>query len=179
MNRLTPIAILAAALTLAGCLVSDDPLFDSASGSAAPLAPGRYQACAEPVEEEPDCQLLGVSLRDDGAYEFLAQEEDIVVARFYAMGGPDYVVQFADDDGEGYRYFWAQAKADTMKLVMIWCEELPASLRESMKRDGLIAQEEGSTTCKALKPEAAVLAAAAYRDGAATPDSLLKLSPAP
>lgn len=179
MIILKPIAILAAALTLAGCLVSDEPLFDAASASAAPLASGRYQACAEPVEEEPDCQPLGVSLRDDGAYEFQAPEDDVVVARFQAMGGPDYVVQFADDDGESYRYFWAQTKDDALTLVMIWCEELPAALRDAMKRDGLIAQEEGSSTCKALKPEAAVMAAAAYRDGAAKPDSLLKLSPAP
>lgn len=179
MMRFKPLAILAATLALAGCLVSDDPLFDAASGAAAPLAPGRYQACAEPAEDEPDCQRIAVSLRDDGAYEFLAPDEDLIVARFHPMGGPDYVVQFADDDGEGYRYFWAHAKAETMKLVMIWCEELPAALRETMKRDGLIAQEEASSTCKALRPEAAVMAAAAYRDGAATPDSFLMLSPAP
>lgn len=179
MTTLKPLAILAAMLTLAGCLVSDEPLFDAASASAAPLTSGRYVACAEPVEEEPDCQPLGVSLRDDGAYEFEAPDDDVIIARFRAIGGPDYVVQFAEDDGEGYRYFWAQTKDETMTLVMIWCEELPADLRESMKQDGLIAQEEASSTCTALKPEAAVLAAAAYRDGAATPDSLLKLSPAP
>jgi hypothetical protein len=179
MKYLGPFAIAAAAIALAGCLVSDHPLFDAASGSAAPLAPGRYQACAEPVEEEPDCQTLAVSLRDDGAYEFLAQEGDLLVVRFHAVGGPDYVVQFAEDDGEGFRYFWGRAKDETMKLVMIWCEELPAELRETMKRDGLIVHEDGSSTCKALKPEAAIAAAAAYRDGVATPDSLLKLSPAP
>ncbi|MDZ7628874.1 MAG: hypothetical protein U5J99_10780 [Parvularculaceae bacterium] len=180
MECFKPLTIFAAGLALAGCLVSDEPLFDGAGVSAAPLASGRYEACAEPIETDgPDCQMIDITQRDDGAYEFLAQDDDLIFARFHAISGPDYVVQFADDEGENYRYFWGQAKADTMTLVMIWCEELPANLRDAMKRDGLIAQEEGSSTCEALKPEAAILAAQAYRDGAATPDSSLKLTPAP
>ncbi len=179
MGRLRISALLAAALALAGCLVSDEPLFDAVTGADAPLAAGRYLACAEPLEEDADCQSLDLTLRDDGAYEFLAQDEEPLIVRFHAIGGSDYVVQFAEDDGEGFRYFWGQMNAGTMKLVMIWCEELPSDLRDRMKRDGLIAQEEGGSTCKALKPEAAVMAAGAYRDGAATSDSLLKLSPAP
>lgn len=180
MKRFKPLSILAAALALAGCLVSDEPLFDGASDSAAPLPGGRYQACAEPVESEgPDCQLIDISQRADGAYDFLAQDDDLIVARFHAIGGPDYVVQFADGEGENYRYFWGQAKAEAMRLVMIWCEELPAGLRDAMKSEGLITQEEGSSTCTALKPEAAVKAAQAYRDGDATPDSSVTLTPAP
>lgn len=180
MKSLKLLAISATGLALAGCLVSDEPLFDITTGSAAPLASGRYQACSEPPDaDEPECQVIAVTKRDDGAYEFLVEETDVLAVRFHAMGGADYAAQFADDDDEGYQYYWAQAAGETLSFAMIWCEDLPADLRAAMKTDGLIAYKEGDATCTALKAEAVVKAAMAYRDGAAKPDSVLRLTPAP
>lgn len=178
--RMSRLVAIAAAFALGGCLVSDEPLFDLATGSAAPIAPGRYEACSEPPDaDEPECQFISVKKRDDGAYEFLVEETDSIVVRFHAMGGADYAAQFADDDGDGYQYYWAQTESDTLALAMIWCENLPAVLRAVMKKDGLIAYEEGASTCTALAADAVIKSAEAYRDGAATPDSVLRLTPAP
>lgn len=172
------LAIGAAAIALGGCLVSDEPMFDAQSASAAALASGRYNACSEPPDEdEPECQVIGVTKKDDGSYEFLVEETDRIGVRFLALAGGDYAAQFADDDGEGYYYFWAKAAGDTLSLAMIWCDDLPEELRQEMKRGGLINVDERGSTCTALKPEAAAMAAAAYRDGAATPESVLRLTP--
>lgn len=180
MKSFSQLATAVAGLALGGCLVSDEPLFDAATGSASPLASGRYEACSEPLgDSETECQFIAVTKRDDGAFEFLVEETDTIAVRFHAMGGADYAAQFADDDGDGFQYYWAQAAGETLALAMIWCEDLPTELRAAMRRDGLIAYDDGDSTCTALKPEAVVKAAAAYRDGAAKPDSVLRLTPAP
>jgi hypothetical protein len=173
------LAIAAAAVGLSGCLVSNDPLFGAETASATPIASGRYNACTEPPEDNDPCQVIGVTQQDDGSYEFLVEDSDRIAVRFHALGGDHYAAQFADDDGDGYFYFWAQTAGDTLSLVMIWCADLPAALRETMKKDGLIDFSEGSGECTALRPEAVAAAAAAYRDGAAKSDSVLKLTPAP
>lgn len=178
MNSVKSLAIAAAAAMLGGCLVSDGPLFDADGASAAPIAAGRYEACSEPPDnDEPECQVIGVTRLDDGSYEFLVEETDRIGVRFHALAGGDYAAQFADDDGEGYYYFWAKTVGETLTLAMIWCDDLPEELRQEMKDDGLIDVDERGSTCTALRPEAAVAAAAAYRDGAATPESVLRLTP--
>ncbi len=170
------LAIAGAGIALGGCLVSDEPLFDAETGSAPALASGRYQACSEPAEtEEPDCQTISVQRRDDGAYEFVVEETDTILVRFHAMGGADYAAQFADDEGDGYQYYWAQKSGEALRLAMIWCAALPDELRAAMRTDGLIAYKDGESTCTALTAEAVVKAAGAYRDGAAKSDSVLRL----
>lgn len=181
MRKLKFALACAAGLLLAGCLVSDAPMFDVGSGSAAALQSGRYQACTSPPEDEgEDCQTLSVDRRPDGAYEFQVigeDDEDVIVVRFHEVDQATYAVQFADDDGDGFQYYWARRDGEALLLAMIWCEDFPAEMREAMKEGGLIEQSGDSSTCTALKPEAVVAAAKAYRDGAVTSDSLLRLTP--
>lgn len=180
MRKLKLALACAAGLLLAGCLVSDAPMFDAGSGSAAALQPGRYLACTVPPEDDgEDCQALSVERRQDGAYEFQVEDEDRIVVRFHALDEANYAAQFADDDSDGYQYYWARRDAEALLLAMIWCEDFPTELREAMKVGGLIVQSGDSSTCTALKPEAVVAAAKAYRDGAVTSDSLLRLTPVP
>jgi hypothetical protein len=170
----------AAAAMLSGCLVSDAPMFDAASASAAPLQPGRYEACSEPPEpEDGDCQLLDVRRREDGAYEFQVAQEDQIVVRFHEVDAATYAAQFEDDDGDGYQYYWARRDGETLLLAMIWCEDFPPKMRDAMKADGLIAQEGDSSTCTALKREAVVAAVKAYRDGVVVSDDGVRLTPSP
>ena len=168
----------AAGLLLAGCLVSEAPMFDAANGSAAPFDAGRYEACSVPPEDDgEDCQVLNVGRRDDGAYEFQVDDEDRIVVRFHEYEPASYAVQFADDDGDGFQYYWARRDGEALLLAMIWCEEFSPELREAMLADGLIGREGDSSTCIALKPEAVIAAARAYRDGAAVSDSVLRITP--
>jgi len=177
MRRPRLIIAAAGGLMLAGCLVSDDPLFDAETGSAAPMQSGRHKACSAPSNgETPECDLVDVTRRDDGAYDFFIDETDQIVVRFHEIDAVTYAAQFEDDDGDGFQYYWAAREGDTLSLAMIWCEDLPESLRNAMRDDGLIAFEEGGSTCTALKPEAVVRAAGAYRDGLATPDSAVRLT---
>lgn len=177
MRALTMLSMLTAASLLSGCLVSDEPMFDAATGSASPLQSGRYKACSAPKDgEAPECDILDVTRRDDGAYDFFIEETDQLVVRFHQIDAVTYAAQFDDDDGAGYQYYWAAREGDALSLVMIWCEDLPADLRHSMREEGLIAFEDDASTCTALKPEAAVRAAIAYRDGLATSDSAVRLT---
>jgi hypothetical protein len=170
-------AAMAIAMLLAGCLVSDEPMFDAASASAAPLQPGRYEACSIPPDDEgDDCQFLSVGRRDDGAYDFQVEAEDKIVVRFHEIDASTYAAQFEDDDGDGYQYYWARRDGGALLLAMIWCEDFSPEMRETMIADGLIEQEGGSSTCTALKPDAVILAAKAYRDGLVKGDEVLRLT---
>ncbi len=168
----------AVGLLLAGCLVSDKPMFDAASGSASPFVSGRYEACTVPPEADgEDCQILDIERRDDGAYGFQVDAEDRIVVRFHEFDPANYAVQFEDDDSDGFQYYWARRDGDALLLAMIWCEDFPAGMREAMLSDGLISREGDSSTCTALKPEAVVAAAKAYRDGVVASDSVLRIVP--
>jgi hypothetical protein len=178
MDKLKFGSAVAAGLLLAGCLVSDKPMFDAASGSASPFESGRYEACSDPPEADgEDCQILDIERREDGAYDFQVDAEDRIVVRFHQFDPANYAVQFEDDQSDGYQYYWARRDGDALLLAMIWCEDFPAALRDAMLSGGLISREGDSSTCTALKPEAVVVAAKAYRDGAVVSDSILRIVP--
>ena len=168
----------AAGLLLSGCLVSEQPMFVAASGSAAPFEQGRYEACSVPPEDDAgDCEILTVERRDDGAYGFQVDAEDRIIVRFHEYEPANYAVQFEDDDGEGFQYYWARRDGDALLLAMIWCEDFPAAMRDGMLADGLIGREGDSSTCTALRPEAVIAAAKAYGDGSVMSDSVLRIAP--
>ncbi len=177
MSNLKFGAALATALLLAGCFVSDEPMFRPADASAAPLQPGRYEACNVPLQgEDDDCQQMDVAWPGDGSYRLQIVDEDPVVARFHEIDATGYAVQIENEDGDGYQYYWARREANGILLAMIWCDELDAAMRDKMKADGLITKEEGSSTCTVLKRDAIIIAAKAYADGAVTGESAVRLT---
>ncbi len=170
-------AAVAAALSLAGCLVSETPLLTALNATATPIAPGQYDACSHSAEKETsDCNSLSVELGEGGDYAFLV-EEDRIGARFLSIGGDDYALQMADDDGEGYHYYWARRDGGGMSFVMIWCEDLPAALVDAMIANASIEADEQRQTCTAKSLAAVVDAAKAYAAGEAVADEQLTLTP--
>ncbi|MFN3959658.1 MAG: hypothetical protein ACK4NP_07075 [Parvularculaceae bacterium] len=170
-------AAAAGALLLAGCFVSDAPMFDASAASAAPLQPGLYDACSVPPENDgEDCQKIDVVWRKDGSYQFQIADENPIIARFHEIDGTSYAAQFEDDDGDGYQYYWARREPQGLLLAMIWCDDLPVAMRDTMKADGLIENEKGDSTCTVLKREAVIMAAQAYTEGSVAGDSAVRLT---
>lgn len=177
MSNLKFGAAATAALLLAGCFVSEEPMFDAASASAAPLQPGRYEACNVPPQgDDDDCQQMDVAWPGDGSYRFQIVDENPVVLRFHEIDATTYAAQIENEDGDGYQYYWARREAGGILLAMIWCDELDGAMRDKMKADGLITKEEGSSTCTVLKSDAIIIAAKAYADGSVASDSAVRLT---
>lgn len=167
----------AAALLLAGCLVSESALLTAENATATPIAPGLYDACSQANgAEASDCNLLAVELAVGGDYAFRV-DDDRISARFLSIGDDDYALQMADDDDEGYQYYWAHRDGEGLSLVMIWCEDLPAKLVDEMIANGSIEADEKRQTCTAKTIAAVVDAAKAYATGAAVSDEKLMLTP--
>ncbi len=171
------LAAVAAALLLASCLVSETPLLTAGNATATPIAPGLFDACSQSSgNEASDCNSLSIELGVGGDYAFLI-EDDRIGARFLSIGGDDYALQMADDDDDGYQYYWARRDGAGIRFVMIWCEDLPAALVDRLIAEGAIDADEKRQTCTARSLSAVVEAAKAYATGAAASDELLTLTP--
>ena len=180
MSRFARIAgVIAGASLLAGCLVSDDPLFDETNATATPLAAGAYDACSVPADGDDDCNVVTVTKEESGRYLLsVADEDDVIEARFIDMGGGDYAAQLDDGDGEGYQYYWAHGTGDNFDFVMMWCADLPRALVDGLVASGGIEADEDYSTCAVRTADAVLAAAKAYAGGEATGDSVLRMIPA-
>ena len=178
MFRLTRLAgLCAGAGLLAGCLVSDGPLFNETNAAATPLAAAKYDGCSEPADGEEDCNVVTVTLEAGGRYLF-AVEDDVIEARFREIGNSDYSVQMDDGDGEGYQYYWGRVEGDTFSLVMMWCGDLPRALVDRLVGEGGIEVDEDYSTCTVKTADAVDAAARSYALVETTSDSVLRMTPA-
>ena len=170
-----------AALGLGGCLVSEEPVLDAASGSARPLPPGDYVSCPLDPEKDDDCQALSVADGGGGLYKMTADDEDPVGMRFRRVGRNAYAVQ-SDEGGDDYVYYYGAGDAKRFLLTMMMCSDLPASLRDGLIAAGdLETEDDDYSTCtvKTLKGLTAS-AKAYYRGKVESEDKLvLELKPAP
>lgn len=186
MKALARRAPLSAMLLLAGCFVSDKPLFDATNAAATPLAAGAYEGCSGSAgNDDADCNPMTVSVTADGLYSF-AIEDDRLLVRFWPIDEDDYAVQFedADDDGEeampgDWQYYWARKTGDALKIVMIWCADLPPALVDKLVADGAVEVDDDGDTCTARSAAAVVVAAKAYAGGEVPFDEWVTMSPAP
>lgn len=164
-------------LALAGCFVSDAPLFNAGNASAIPLGAGDYDVCSGSTDDEAvECNPMTVSVTADGLYSF-AVEDDRMLARFLPIDEDDYAVQIDDGDGEEYQYYWGRKADDSVTLVMIWCEDLPRSLVDKLIEDGGVEADERYQTCTAKSASAVVVAAKAYIGGEVADQNWVKLTP--
>lgn len=167
-----------AAAMLAGCLVSETPLLNDLNARARPLDAGLHQSCQHEHGEQGDCRPLDVSLR--GALyvlQPLEHDEEPTLARFRAMSGGGFLAQMSGEEGGGYWYFYADRREDGVRLVMIECESLPATLRDGLARKGALALEDNGRTCVANTLAGAEAAAKAYRGrNAVVPQTFMTLS---
>lgn len=144
-----------------GCLVSDEPILDQKSGSAAPLAEGEYIAC--PVKEPDDCARFSVVRGADGVTAFTEIGEDAdsdapAQFRFRRVARKAYAAQ--SDEGDGYAYYFGKGDSSTFTLVMMNCKSLPAALRASLIRRGDLETESDAFEVCTVKTRAGLVAAA-------------------
>ena len=164
MQSLIRPAALASLVLVSGCIVSETALFTAGYASAAPIAPGAYDACSGSSDgDETECNPMSVSLSDDGAYVFLV-EDDRIDARMMAIDDDDFAIQLSEG-GDDFQYYWGRMADGALTLVMLWCKDLPSPLVDKLIADGAIAADEDRQTCTAKADAAVVLATKSYMAG--------------
>lgn len=168
MKSLFRLSAAAAGLAALGaCVVSELALFTAENAAATPLAAGEFEACSGSTSgEAPDCNKMAVTLDADGAYAFLV-EDDRVDARMLAIDEDDFAVQLSEG-GDNFQYYWGRISGPSLKLVMMWCEDLPAALVDKLVADGAMSLDADRQTCTAKSAGAVALAARTYAAGETT-----------
>lgn len=180
-----PAIIAGAALALAGCLVSEEPILDAKTGKATPLAPGDYVMC--PVSDEAaadDCENFAVTVDDTGLYRFEHSEDadDAATMRFRRVARQSYAVQADDEDG--YTYYFGSGDSDGFSLTMMLCSSLSQKTRDRLLVRGDL-QTEGDDDikiCEVKTLKGLTAAARDYHHGRASTsdeDIVFAFSPAP
>jgi hypothetical protein len=181
MRALLRLAPASAALLISGCLVSDTPFFNAGNAAARPLAAGDYIGCSGSTDnDEVECNPMAISVTEDGLYSF-AVENDRLLVRFAALDEDDYAVQFDDSDEDGdderYQYYWARKAGDGLRLVMIWCNDLPRALVDKLVEDGAVTTDEDYQTCTAQSASAVIVAAKSYAAGEVAKQNWVEMTP--
>ncbi len=176
------LAVIGGALALTACLVSENPLLDASNARGKPLKPGQYQSCPyEDGKPADDCAALDIS-QEGGLYRFqpLEENETPTLVRFRALGAGGFLAQMWGEDDRGYWYFYAEKAKGALQMMMIDCQSLPASHRDSLVARGDLALEDDGKTCVGKTLAGAENAAKAYRGvNAVKPDEVLVISKAP
>ncbi len=158
------LAALAAGL-LSGCLVSEEPVLDAATGKGRPFAQGQYTACDSETAE--DCTLFAITRLDDGSYSLTAEDEDPAIFRFRRIARDAYAVQSAEDDG--YAYYYGAGDSSGFSLTMMLCQDLPETLRAKLiAKNDLSTQDQDFEVCTVETMKGLVAAAKAYHRGQTT-----------
>lgn len=157
----------AAAAALGGCLVSEEPVLDAASGNATPIAPGDYVMCPLAEEEdEGDCERFSVDHDDTGLYSFTDPEgeEDPAEMRFRRVARGGYAVQ--SDEGDGYMFYYGKGDSERFRLTLMMCDQLSVELRSGLiKRKDLTPDGDDFVTCTVNTLKGLVEPAKAYHRG--------------
>lgn len=163
MTILRKFASVALALALAGCLVSETPLFDASNASARPLADGAYEGCQVERGQPPsDCKDFAIGANSTGLYRITTiedGEEEAVLARFRKVGPRLYALQSWEGD-EQPQYLLAASVDGGISVSMIACEQLPESYKSRYAARGQL--DVRGDTCVAKSAGAVVAAAKAW-----------------
>ncbi|NWG92285.1 MAG: hypothetical protein HXY21_07215, partial [Parvularculaceae bacterium] len=140
-----------------------------------------YVACSGSTDsDEVECNPMSVSVTEDGLYSF-AVEDDRLLVRFHMLDEDDFAVQFDDsdeNDDERYQYYWGRKTGDSLRLVMIWCNDLPRALVDKLVEDGGLSTDEDYQTCTAQSASAIVVAAKSYAAGEVAKQNWVEMTPA-
>ncbi len=177
----------AGAILLSGCLVSEEPILDEASGAATPIKPGAYIMC--PLDETPDdddCENFVVSHDASGLYRFEKEDEKPSLFRFRKIARRGFAVQSAEDDDDGYMYYYGRRVGKNFRLTMMMCQQLPTGLRDSLIAGGdLSSDDDDFEVCAVNTLNGLTAAAKAYHRGdivsseAGDKTMVLEFTPAP
>jgi hypothetical protein len=185
MANLKPVGIvvtLAGALSLGGCLVSDEPVLDESAGRATPIEAGVYIGC-EAGEDETDCDKLIVSYDETGQYSFAAEDDDeTTTSRFRRIARGAYAMQTREEEDNSYAYYYARRDGAALRLIFMQCPSLPNELRARLiERGDLSTDDEDFETCAVNTLRGLTEAAKAYHRGDAVDDEAaeMTLSPSP
>jgi hypothetical protein len=152
-----------AALALAGCLISEEPLLDTRNGRAAPLDSGMYDAC-EYDSGEPECRKMDVRLGKAGLYEFRTEEDDdLTYVRFRRIGRGVWLAQLIGEGDEDYFYFLSETTGDDFAMAMIVCGDIPEAVRAKYSARGEMKVDDDASVCEVKTLRAATASALAYR----------------
>ena len=164
-NGLLRVAAFAACLAAGGCLVSETPLFDAGNARSKPLKAGQYSICSWSSDDpdEGECNPADISVDRSGLYK-LSVEDDVVDARFRKVARGAWAAQFSEGGDETHYYFGAREDG-VFTLTMMWCENLPATLRDGLAADGDVVVESDNKVCNVTSARAVVAAAKAYARG--------------
>ncbi len=164
-NGLLRITAIAACLAAGGCLVSETPLFDAGNARSKPLKAGQYSICSRSSEDpgEAECNPADVSVDRGGLYK-LTVEDDVVEARFRKVARGAWAAQFSEGEDENH-YYYGVREGGVFTLTMMWCENLPAALRDELVEDGDLVVENDNKVCNVSSARAVVAAAKAYARG--------------
>jgi hypothetical protein len=156
--------VLAWAATLAGCLVSEDPILDASNGHATPVDPGAYIMCPLSEDADDDCDSFVIEYDASGLYRFLKEGEEPTEMRFRRIGRQGYAVQSHEDDG--YAYYYGAGDSDRFRLTMMMCADLPEKTRARLIERGDLATEDGDfEMCSVNSLKGLTDAARAYHRG--------------
>lgn len=177
------VASLAAGLTLAGCLVSEEPLLDASNGNATPIRPGAYVMC--PVGDEDadsECEQFSISRDDTGLYRLDKEGEDPTDMRVRRIGRRGFAVQLLEDSDDAYLYYYGAGNSQRFRLTMMLCADLPEEMRSQLIEDGdLESDDEDFETCTVNTLKGVTAAAKSYHRGEVQSDEeiALEFTPAP
>jgi hypothetical protein len=156
---------LALALSLAGCLVSEGPLFDKKSARSAPIAAGDYSICTrEGNGAAEDCTPVKIAVEPGKLTVITSPEGDRVEARF-ARAGKGYVGQLMSPGDAEAHYYYGAKSGGVFVMKMMWCKHAPDALKDRLVAKGALALEGDGETCRALSRDAVTEFAVAYSKG--------------
>ncbi|WP_411819078.1 hypothetical protein ABFZ85_08660 [Hyphococcus formosus] len=164
-----------AAITLSGCLVSEEPILTEKNGKARPLKAGGYQSCAIADDGSlEDCEPLTVTTTDDRGYMVASDEQEPTALRFRRVKRKSYVAQMQESDG--YAYYYAAGDRNRLTLTMMECPDLPEDLRSTLIENGDLASDDADYEfCTVLTIKGLTEAGRAYATGKVANDSPLSL----
>ncbi|NOX95313.1 MAG: hypothetical protein GXP04_09535 [Alphaproteobacteria bacterium] len=157
--------VIASALVLTGCLVSEDPILTASNGSATPIAPGAYIMCplSDDADEE-DCEAFTIEHDTSGLYNFIKEDEEPTQMRFRRIGHRGFAVQLSEDDG--YMYYYGAGNSNRFQLIMMMCSDLPEKMRARLiARGDLETEDDDFESCAVKTIKGLTNAAWAYHRG--------------
>lgn len=156
-----------AALALAGCLVSEEPILDEKNGRATPLGAGEHMMCPLSDDaDEGDCERFMISFDETGLYNFAnaENEEDDAQMRFRRIARGGYAVQAYEDDGA--MYYYGRGDKKQFALTMMDCTSLTAKTRDRLIERGDLEADDGDfTVCEVKSLKGLTAAARDYHRG--------------
>jgi len=123
--RITKVLALGLGLLLAGCFISDRPMFSPAS-AVQPLEAGRYGLFEQYGDQTKPSEYMEVKLRPDGVYDFINEKGAVNPVSLHPIAGGLHIAQvgLVPQDGtnrKGYGYAILQISGREARVYVVEC----------------------------------------------------------